>query len=103
MTNRFGTTADMVIQDVEENGVLYALAIDGKGLYLTLHNRLNAPLADPNRYAGSRVGVTERLSALGLDPATLLSENQHKIQTSGGDGNKKVNPLKASKRAMGKK
>lgn len=35
MLNRFGTTSDMVIQSVTENGSTYLLAIDDKGLYLT--------------------------------------------------------------------
>ena len=31
MVNRFGSTSDMVIQSVEENGAQYLLAIDEKG------------------------------------------------------------------------
>lgn len=33
MDNRFGTTEDMIIQPVEENGATYMLAIDKAGLY----------------------------------------------------------------------
>ena len=102
MVNRFGTAPDMVIQNVEENGFLYALAIDGKGLYLTNPSRLSVSLADPNRYAVNRNDVAMRLSALGLDPAVLLSENQHRVKSATADAAKKVNPLKASKRAMKK-
>lgn len=99
MTNRFGTTTDMVIQPVEEGGVSYLLAIDSQGLYLTTKNRLDTQLADPNRYSGARQGVLERLKALGLDPEALAAQNQHKIQVSKGDTAQKVNPLKASKRS----
>ena len=102
MINRFGTTADMVIQEVEENGTVYSLAIDGKGLYLTHPNRLNSGLADPFRYAGSRAEVSARLKTLGLDPAQLLSEHQHLVKVAVTGSTKQVNPLKASKRAMKK-
>ena len=102
MTNRFGTTTDMVIQHIEENGILRALAIDGKGLYLTLPGRLDSGLADPYRYAGGREEIGTRLTALGLDPAALLGANQHRIKVVTGEAAKKVNPLKASKRAMKK-
>ena len=99
MTNRFGTTQDMIIQTVEEEGVAYLVAIDAKGLYLTTPGRLNERIADPNRYS-SRATVTARLAALGMDPAALLNEHQHLIKIGGGDTGKKVNPLKASKRRM---
>ena len=102
MMNRFGSTTEMVIQEVEENGILHSLAIDSKGLYLTQAGRLDSGFADPLRYASNRAEVTTRLSALGLDPAALLSANQHLIKVAAGDSSKKVNPLKASKRAMKK-
>lgn len=101
MTNRFGTTEDMIIQTVEEGGILYALAIDSKGLYLTQPGRVSAELADPNRYAGNRAEVSARLSALGLDPEALAADNKHRISVASSD-TKKVNPLKAAKRAMKK-
>lgn len=101
MVNRFGTTSAMVIQSVEENGNTVYLAIDAKGLYLTSKDRLDAYKADTNRYAVSRDTMKERITALGLDPASLFSENQHliKIET---EAQKRVNPLKASKRQMKK-
>ncbi len=102
MINRFGTTSDMVIQQVEEAGVRYALAIDGKGLYLTLPDRLDSMLADTYRYDARRAGMEARLTALGLDPAALFKENRHRIKAAAGEPAKKVNPLKASKRAMKK-
>lgn len=102
MTNRFGTTEDMIIRNIEEDGATYSLAIDSKGLYLTTRDRLNSQLADPNRFASNRETVAERLRALGLDPTQLVSENQHRVQLSTVAAVKKVNPLKASKRAMKK-
>ena len=45
MVNRFGSTSDMVIQGVEENGAQYLLAIDEKGLYLTSQKYLDSSLA----------------------------------------------------------
>ncbi len=101
MTNRFGTNDDMIIQDVVENGTIYALAIDSRGLYLTTRDKLNTRMADVNRFACDRSAVAARLSALGLNPAQLASDNQHKIKTTE-VSEKKVNPLKASKRAMKK-
>lgn len=101
MVNRFGSTSDMVIQGVEENGAQYLLAIDEKGLYLTSQKYLDSSLADPNRYSSARVGMSSRLEALQLDTAALTSANQHRVKKIGeGDAKKKINPLKASKRGM---
>jgi len=98
--NRFGTTADMVIQPVQENGQELLLAIDDKGLYLTTSVYVDKGKADVNRYS-NRAQVVERLKALGLDPVALAAENQGKIHKAGeGEAKKKVNPLKASKRSM---
>ena len=99
MKNRFGTTSDMVIQTVEEQGNTLYLAIDVKGLYLTSKDRLDTRLADPNRYTASRQGVPARLAALGLDAEEMTKSNQHLIKLDSGE-TKKVNPLKASKRGM---
>lgn len=99
MANRFGTTSDMILQEVEEQGNTYFLAIDKKGLYLTTKEKLNSPLADPNRYTGLRENTASRLSSLGLDPTALFSQNQHLVKTDAKESSKKVNPLKASKRA----
>ena len=100
MQNRFGTTSNMIIQTIEEQGALYCLAIDEKGLYLTTEDRLDKRLADPNRYTAVRKGVPDRLAALGLDVPSLISANQHLIKKDRSEMAKKVNPLKASKRAM---
>lgn len=99
MANRFGTTSDMIIQTVDENGGTFYLAIDKKGLYLTTKERVDSPLADPNRYTGVRDGIPTRLSALGLDYTVLFGENQHLIKADIKENTRKVNPLKASKRA----
>ncbi|SDF05216.1 hypothetical protein [Desulfovibrio legallii] len=97
MENRFGTTEDMVIQAVEENGASYMLAIDKAGLYLTTPNYVGSVMADRHRYSAERKGVKARLTALGLDPEELWSGNQHRIRSET-VATKKVNPLKASKR-----
>ena len=99
MKNRFGTTEDMVIQRLEEDGKPVCLAIDAKGVYLTTPGRLGARLADPNRYTAARFSTAARLAALGLDPEALFAEHQHLIKSESGDA-KRVNPLKASKRGM---
>ncbi len=100
MTNRFGTTSDMVIQPVEENNILYLLAIDDKGLYLTAKERLDTGMADTYRYAAGRQSVHERLKGLGLDPEALITQNRHRVKVPGGETGKKINPLKASKRGL---
>ncbi len=100
MNNRFGTTSDMVIQTLQENGQTFCLAIDEKGLYLTTHDRLDKRLADPNRFSAGRQAVSQRLQALGMDPTGLFKDNQHLVKKISGEPARKVNPLKASKRAM---
>ena len=101
MKNKFGTTEDMIIQSVEENGIVYQLAVDAAGLYLTTKNRVSSLLADLNRYTRSRKETEARLSALGMNPAELFEQNKHLIRTDSGEAVKKVNPLKASKRSRG--
>ena len=98
MLNRFGTTSDMVIQTVEENGRTLHLAIDESGLYLTTKDRLDSQFADKNRQPAAREGIAERLKALGLNPEELAAANQHLIKKATAEPAKKVNPLKASKR-----
>lgn len=101
MINRFGSSSDMVIQTVEENGAVLVLAIDEKGLYLTTERYLDRNLADPHRFAAARTDVAGRLTALGLDAAALLDGNRHKVNRMGeGEAKKKLNPLKASKRGV---
>lgn len=101
MSSRFGSTSDMVIQQVEENGKAYFLAIDEKGLYLTTARYLDRNLADPHRYTALRQDVSARLAALNLDYAALVAAHQHRVKKPGeGEPRKKVNPLKASKRSM---
>ena len=64
MPSLFGSTSDMVIQPVQENGSEFLLAIDEKGLYLTTSKYVDSSLADPNRYTQARASVTARLTAL---------------------------------------
>lgn len=102
MENRYGTTQDMIIQEVENNGVAQLLAIDSKGLYLTTRDRVGGMVADANRYGVSREAVNRQLEALGLDPLALFNANRHLIrtETDSGKGGKSLNPIKASKRRM---
>ncbi len=101
MASLFGSTSDMVIQPIVENGSEYLLAIDEKGLYITTAKYVDSNLADPNRYTGARATVARRLAALELDAAALAEANKSKVKKAGdGEAKKKINPLKASKRAM---
>ncbi len=101
MASLFGSTSDMVIQPIVENGSEYLLAIDEKGLYITTAKYVDSNLADPNRYTGARATVAQRLAALELDAAALTEANKGKVKKAGdGEAKKKINPLKASKRAM---
>lgn len=97
--NRFGTTSDMVIQKVEEDGTSYLLAIDSQGLYLTTDDRVDTRMADTNRYAVDRAVVAKRLEALGLTPEALFEEHKGMIKKAT-QASKKINPLKASKRGL---
>lgn len=97
--NRFGTTSDMIIQEVRENETDWLLAIDIKGLYLTTPDRVDTGMADLNRYAVDRVDFWERLEALGFSPEELFEEHKDKIKVVS-QTVKKINPLKASKRGL---
>lgn len=98
--NRFGTTSDMIIQEVVEDEATYLLAIDARGLYLTTQDRVDTRLADTNRYAIARDSFNERLEKLGFTPVDLFEEHKGKIQVIGDTNKKKINPLKASKRGL---
>jgi len=97
--NRFGTTSDMIIQEVQENEAPFLLAIDVRGLYLTTQDRVDTGMADLNRYAVDRADFWERLEALGFEPEALFEENKNKIKAVS-QTVKKINPLKASKRGL---
>lgn len=99
MFNRFGTTQGMIIQPVQEDGAELLLAVDSRGLYLTTAQFVGRPIADRNRYSGTRQCADRRIAALGLDAAGLLAANQHRVQVETVSA-KKVNPLKASKRGV---
>ena len=102
MENRYGTTQDMIIQEVDNNGEIQLLAIDSKGLYLTSRERLGGMVADANRYGVPRDEINRKLKSLGLDPLTLFNANKHLIKTDTGPakGGKSLNPIKASKRRV---
>lgn len=100
MENRYGTTQDMVIQEVDNNGKAQLLAIDSKGLYLTTRDRVGGKVADANRYGVPRNEINRQLESLGLDPLALFNANRHLIKTDTAQdkGGKTLNPIKASKR-----
>lgn len=99
MENRYGTTSDMIVQEVENNGITQLIAIDSKGLYLTTQDRVDRMLADTNRYGVPRQKVNQALEELGLDPFQIFNANRHLIKTgSGQTKGKALNPIKASKR-----
>jgi len=102
MLNLFGTAQDMVIQPIAENGRNFFLAIDDQGLYLTTQNYIGKKVADPNRYSSVRKDMQRRLKALELNVEDLVAANKHRIPKITEADIKKVNPLKASKRAMKK-
>ncbi len=99
MENRYGTTSDMIIQEVENNGVTQLIAIDSDGLYLTSRDRVDRMLADVNRYGVPRHEINQTLENLGIDPLQLFNANKHLIKTDTGQSKgKALNPIKASKR-----
>ena len=100
MNNRYGTTSDMIIRKIDDNGTDKLVAIDSDGIYLTTSDRLDRIIADVNRYGVSRDACHQRLVQLGMDPRALFNANQHLIQTGKGAkvNAKKLNPIKASKR-----
>ncbi len=98
--NRFGTTADMIIQEVELDGETKLMAIDNKGIYLTEQNRVDKKQADINRYGISRHSFWDLLEKNGFDVVELFEENKHLIKTTTSSKGKMLNPLKASKRGV---
>ncbi len=100
MVNQFGTTSDMIIQEIDDNGTTRLIAIDSVGLYLTTPARIDSMLADVNRYGVCRIEPYRQLQDLGLDPQELFNTNQHLIKSDvfKEPAGKPVNPLKASKR-----
>ena len=101
MENRYGTTQDMIIQEVENNGTNQLLAIDSKGLYLTTPDRIGGMVADVNRYGVAREKIHALLQTLGINPEETFNANRHLIKTETGAGKgRALNPIKASKRRM---
>ena len=101
MENRYGTTSDMIIQEIENHGVFQLIAIYAKGLYLTTRDRVDRHVADVNRYGVPREEVNRQLEELGMDPFELFNANKHLIKTTADSGKgKALNPIKASKRRM---
>ena len=98
--NRFGTTSEMIIQEVQEGDQTFLLAIDAKGLYLTTQDRVDRKIADLNRYGIPREDFNQRLEALGFSPVDLFEEHKDKIVVVTQTTKKMINPLKASKRGL---
>ncbi len=101
MISRFGTAKEMIVQSVEEGSKNYLLAIDHRGLYLTLDRYVDSNLSDPNRNSDRKL-MEQRIGALGIDYKTFFEENKHLVQEMPKEKISKVNPLKASKRSMKK-
>lgn len=97
--NRFGTTKDMVIQEIEEGNNSFFVVIDSNGLYFTTKERVDSGLADTNRYAADRTNFIDRLEKLGFSPIEMFEANSDKIKLAT-TKTKKLNPLKASKRGL---
>ena len=97
--NSFGTTEEMVIRQIEMAGKMKSIAIDDKGLYITSPDRVGRNVADVNRYGVDRRVFISEIEAAGLDAEQLFEENRHRI-VSGSTAvtEKKINPIKASKR-----
>ncbi|WP_300668606.1 hypothetical protein [Desulfoluna sp.] len=98
--NRFGTSREMVIDEIEVNGIRQVMAIDEKGLYLTTPDKVARPTADVNRYGVDRSRVIDTLESMGYDTQKLRNENHHIVAALAVSGSteKKLNPIKASKR-----
>ncbi len=101
MITRFGTASAMVVQELTEENIPVFMAIDNRGLYLTYKKYLDKNLSDPNRISNRKL-MEERIIALGIDYNKIYEENKHIIQDLPKEKAAKINPLKASKRSMGK-
>lgn len=98
--NQFGTTEEMVIEEIDDHGVRRIMAIDDKGLYLTRPEMVGRYVADMSRYGVDRVEFKLILETLGYDTDAIVEKNRHRVlvQTGVTPTDKKVNPIKASKR-----
>ncbi len=101
MITRFGTAKEMIVQPLEKDGTSYLLAIDQRGLYLTVERYVDSNLSDPNRNS-DRKAMEQRINDYGIDYKTFFEEHKHLIQAMPTEKAAKINPLKASKRSMKK-
>ncbi len=76
----FGTTPEMVIESIEVNGKLKAIAIDSRGIYITTPDRIGTPAADANRSKAERHHDIRELARRGIDTRALYEENRHRIK-----------------------
>ena len=75
----FGTTREMVIDQIEICGALKAIAIDARGLYLTTPDRVGKSQTDTNRSKAERHHYIRDLVRMGIDTRALFEENRHRI------------------------
>ncbi len=101
MITRFGTAKEMIVQPIEVESIPHLLAIDQRGLYLTVERYVDSNFADPNRNSDRKL-MEQKITALGIDCKVFFEENKHLIQNMPKEKAAKVNPLKASKRSMKK-
>ena len=80
-SNFLGTTRDMVIDCIEVNGRLKAIAIDARGLYITSPDQIGKPATDENRGRAERHHDIRQLARLGIDTRALFEQNRHRIST----------------------
>lgn len=98
--NRFGTSAEMIIEKLTLEDGEKVVAIDTKGLYITSPEMVGRNLADVNRYGVNRSAFISVLEELGYDPSKMYEDNKHLIDLAQDTAKKgkKLNPIKASKR-----
>jgi len=98
--NRFGTSREMVIDEIDVHGIRQVMAIDEKGLYLTTPDKVGRNMADVNRYGVQRSQCISTLESLGYDTEKIRHENHHIVSALAVNGptERKLNPIKASKR-----
>lgn len=100
--NQFGTTREMVIGEIDDHGLRRIMAIDDKGLYLTDLEKVGRRVADVNRYGVDRAEFVKILEALGYNTTEIFEKNRYRLESRETvvKSEKKVNPLKASKRGL---
>ena len=73
------TTHEMIVDCIEVRGILKAIAIDARGLYITTPHRIGRPETDANRSKTERHRDIRQLTRLGIDTRALYEANRHRI------------------------